>query len=256
MVFIFGLLIISFIVTPQTIAVTPPTVTPLQSTVGCTALQVISGNNEIVPSNIKFKATASNDTASDYRFYFGDSKQQESKTPEVTHRYDVSGTFTVIAQVRSPQGTWNTKDTCESQVVVKPIPVIESHRSSCSNVFITSGNNELPPTTATMRVTGYDNKGAIKNYRLEYGDGTVVENTSGLFEKRYDTAGTYVIRGFIQDSEDKWVGGENKCKTSLYVNTTAMTEQPKTGTPTMITILGIGAGFTSLVLFELKKRLR
>lgn len=256
MYLIIHLFVLSLLFPLTVFAVTPtpspsPTPAPL---VGCSELTVVSGNNELVPSAIRFKATSTNENVDGYRFFFGDGRQQESDTGEILHRYDVSGTFTVRAEVKNNQGVYNTIDSCETTVTVKPLPLIESHRSACSNVFIIDGNTDNAPATGVFKVTGYDNKGSIKNYRIEFGDGTVLEQPSGVFEKRYDSPGTYAVSGYILDSQDQWVGGTSKCKTNFIVNTDKMTVQPKTGTPTIVSIIGVSSGIVSFVLWELRKR--
>lgn len=238
--------------TPRPTSTATPTLGPIHTS-SCNALTIVSGNNSMVPANVTLQAAGQDSQGSiqRYRFFFGDGKSQERDSAEVTHRYESSGTFRARVEVRDSKGNWKSSSSCETTVTVKPIPIIESQKSACSNVFITEGNNTQAPTTAKFSVTGYDNKGAITNYRLDFGDGTTLENASGNFEKRYETPGTYVIRGYIYDSQKNWKGGEAACKVSLYVNTKPMEKQPSTGTPTLFSLIGIGSGIASLGLVKM-----
>jgi hypothetical protein len=253
--------------TPKPTATTAPTRQPTTTptstpqpihTASCSNLSVVSGNNALIPANLTFRATAS-DSQGDiqkYRFFFGDGSSMESSTPEVQHRYTTSGTFKVRTEIRDSRSNWRADTTCETTATVKPVPVIEGHKSNCANVFITEGNHTQAPSTVKFTVNGFDNKGSITNYRLDFGDGTVLESASGNFEKRYETPGTYVIKGYVYDSKNNWKGGDQNCRVSLYVNTKPMEKQPETGTPTLFSLLGIGSGAVSLGLVQALRTLK
>jgi hypothetical protein len=242
--------------TPGNPTATPtPTPAPLQSS--CDSLTVVSGDGSMIPATITYKITGSDNKGaiSKYQIFYGDGNGGEVDSAETQHKYFSSGTFTVVGQIKDSSGNWKTSASCTKTVTVKPIPIIESHKANCSNVFITQGNQTIAPTNAQFTITGYDNKGAITKYKIDYGDGTSEEKTTPDFNKRYDTAGTYEIKGYILDTENNWQGGANECVTSLYVNTQPMKEQPSTGTPTLFTLLGIGSGFLGLTVTALRKRL-
>lgn len=242
--------------TPVTPTATPTPI-PTSQISSCDSLTVVSGDGAIVPANVTFRVKGQDNKGdiSGYRVYFGDSNSTETDKTEVSHRYFSSGTFNVRADIRDTAGNWKTSDACMKTVTIKPVPVLESHKADCSNIFITQGNQTTAPTTAKFTVTGYDNKGAIKKYRVDYGDGTNETKTTPDFSKQYDKPGTYEVKGYITDTEDVEHGGVNTCKTSLYVNTQAMQVQPDTGTPTLFTMLAMGCGGLSLLLVAFRKRI-
>ncbi len=238
-----------------------PTPTPTQvlgttHQASCDALDISEGNNVIVPANVLLRARASDNLGSirTYRFFFGDGKQEDAGSPEIRHRYESSGTFRARVDVQDSQGIWRTSSQCETTVTVKSLP-IESHKSGCSDVHFIEGNNTKAPTTAKFVITGFDNKGSIKRFKMDFGNGITAESDSPNFEQRYDTAGTYTIRGYVLDSGDNWKGGDGSCKRSLYVNTEPLSSQPKTGTPTVFSLLGISSGAVGFAILKLRKTL-
>jgi len=210
-----------------------------------------------VPAKITLRASGSDNKGSiqKYKFYFGDGKQEETDNAEIQHTYESSGTFLARVDVKDSQGNWKTDNSCEASVYVKASN-IESHRADCSDIFISADNGGKAPSNVKFKVTGYDNKGNIQQYRLDGGNGNVQENSNNEFEKRYETAGTYTIRGYIKDSQGNWQGGDSGCQRTLYINTKPLTSQPSTGTPTIFTILGLSSSFTGASLAIAKKLIR
>lgn len=236
---------------------TPRPTPPIDQKSSCDELSIVSGNDQTVPAKVVLRGKGSDNygNISRYRFYFGDGQNTETDAAEVTHTYESSGTFMARVDVRDTRGRWISSDRCEARVKVRPNPV-ESHKSGCSDVFITSDNNGQAPSNVTFKVTGYDNKTDIKRYKLDFGNGIVKEADGQVFEQRYETAGTYAIKAYIQDSEGNWKGGDNSCKRNLYVNTKPIKSQPSTGTPTLVSLVGFGSGLASLTLYMLRKQVR
>lgn len=235
---------------------TPTNVLGTSHEASCDSLDVIEGNNVNVPANVLLRARASDNLGSvrTYRFFFGDGKQEDSGSPEIRHTYESSGTFRARVDIQDSQGIWRTSGKCETSVTVKSLP-IESHKSDCSDVHIIEGNNVRPPTTVKFVVTGFDNKGSIKRYKMDFGNGITAESDSPNFEQRYDTAGTYTVKGYVLDSNDTWKGGSKSCKRSVYVNTETLNSQPKTGTPTVFSLLGISSGALGFAILKIRKAL-
>ncbi|MBI5151493.1 MAG: PKD domain-containing protein [Candidatus Pacebacteria bacterium] len=231
-----------------------PTPTPEYKS-SCDSLQVVGGNNSNVPSTVTLRARASDNKGSiqRYRYYFGDGKQEEITSVEIQHKYETSGSFLARVDAQDSRGNWKSSSSCEAWVYVNSSPV-ESFKSDCSNLFVNGGNNNQPPTTVQFTLTGYDNKGGINKYKLDFGNGIVKETDGNTFEQRYDIAGTYVARGYIRDNKGTWKGGTGSCSQTVYVNTKPLTQQPKTGTPTLLTLGAIGSGFMGVLLLTLKKR--
>lgn len=227
---------------------TPTAQTHLSS---CDQLSVISGNDGLVPANVTFRVRGSDNLGNPtgYRIFFGDGQQSENSNPEISHRYETSGNFLVRADIKDSKGVYRSSSQCETRVTVKPLP-IESHKSDCADLFITNGNQQPAPATGGFIISGYDNKGPIKKYRLDFGDGQTLEGDTAKFEKLYKTPGTYTIRGYIQDSTNNWKGGTGNCQKTLYVQTKPLTSQPKTGTPTWFTFFGLGSGLASLLVWK------
>lgn len=232
-----------------------PTPTGQQSyTSSCDALNVISGNGGLVPASVTLRVmgTDNSSSISRYRWFFGDGTTEETTGPEIHHRYDVSGTFTVRVEILGSNGVWKSSAQCQTPLTVQSLPV-ESHKSDCSDLFILSGNALQPPSTGKFLVTGYDNKGPVRRYKIDFGNGIVKENDSGSFEQLYDTAATYTIRSYVQDTQNNWKGSADRCQKSFYVSTKPLISQPGTGTPTGFTILAVASGIAGMSLLVLKK---
>jgi hypothetical protein len=232
-----------------------PTPSPQIST--CDNLEVISGNDSIIPAKVTLRARGSDNKGSiqAYRFYFGDGDRVETSNTQVTHEYKVSGTFVAKVEIKDSLGNYKTSNSCEAQVRVKPSSV-ESHKSACSDVFITADNGGRAPSKVKFTVTGYDNKDSIDRYKVEFGNGITKENEGNTFEQIYDKAGTYEIKAYILNSNNDWVGGNESCRRTMTIGSTQpLTSQPSTGTPTVLPILGVGSGLTGLAL-QLARRKR
>lgn len=232
------------------------TPTPAPSYSSCTSLTVTSGNNSTEPATVSFNAQGS-DTAGpigDYLYYFGDGQQQETANNQVSHQYQSSGTFSARAFVKDASGNWKTASACETKVTVAGSS-LETQKSACSNLFIVSGNYTQAPSQVSFEVTGFDNKGAVRGYRVDPGSGQLQESSTGTFTISYPTAGTYTIKGYVLDSQNNWIGGTGTCARTLYVTTQPLTRQPGTGTPTIFTIvaiLGGAVGFSFLLVSKMQ----
>lgn len=222
----------------------------------CSGLSIVSGQDQTVPSTVRFRASGTDPAGniSEYRFHFGDGAYQQTTSTEIEHRYESSGSFAVRAYIKDARGQWITSDSCTNTVNVKPSN-IESHRSDCSDLFITEGQDQQAPVTAKFNVTGFDNKGSLQQYKIDFGQGVVKEQSGSQFEQRFDQAGTYTIKAYVKDSKGEWKGGSGNCQRNLYVRTTPLTTQPKTGTPTDFTIFAITSGFIGSVMVLGRKKL-
>lgn len=223
----------------------------------CEDLDVISGNNSTVPATVRFRAKASDNKGNiqQYRFYFGDGKQEETANAEIEHRYESSGDFSVRAEIKDAKGNWKSSSYCENRVTIKPSPV-ESHKSSCSDISATTDNSGQAPSLVKVKVNGHDNKGSIQHYRVDFGNGVVRESGDQTLEYRFEKAGTYVVKAYVKDSQGNWVGGSNNCQKTVYINTKPLTKQPETGTPTLFTAFGIFTGASGFGLQWLQRRMK
>src|SRR6185369_11409858 len=97
-------------------------------------------------------------------------------------------------------------------------------------------------------VTGYDNKGALKRYKMDFGNGVSLESDTGSFQQVFDTAGTYTIKGYVEDTQGNWKGGSGTCEKTFYVTTKPLASQPSTGTPTALSILALASGVVGISL--------
>lgn len=234
-----------------------PTATPDDHTSQCTDLAITSGDNGTVPATVRFRVTGNDNKGNiqQYRIYFGDGTKEEAAGDEFSHTYESSGTFTARADVKDSRGQWVSSSACETTVRVQARS-IESHKSECSNVFVTEGNHRRSPSTVKLKVTGYDNKGGLQRYKLDFGNGVVKESTGQTFEQVYSEPGTYTVRGYVQDSQGDWKGGTKTCETTVYIETAPLTKQPETGMPTAFGIFGITSGFIGSVAFMRARALR
>jgi hypothetical protein len=226
------------------------------NTSSCDDLTIASGNSGLVPAKVTLRARASDDLGNiqRYKFYFGDGTTQETDQPEIQHTYESSGSFIARADVKDSQGNWKTSSRCEARVSVRPSRV-ESHRAGCSDLYITTKNGVQAPATIGFRVTGYDNKGNLQQYKLDFGNGITKESNGETFEQLYDKAGTYTVKAYVKDSQGNWRGGEGSCKRNVYISTKPLTSQPKTGTPTTITLLAITSGVAAVGFYMAQRRL-
>lgn len=208
----------------------------------CDSLSIISGNGNTVPAKLSFEAKASDNTGSikQYRFIFGDGSRIETDHNTIDHTYESSGKFYVIAEVKDSQDKWINSEKCQVTATVNSSNV-ESHRSSCSYLYITEGQNNLAPALLKFKLAGYDNKGDIKAYKLDFGDGNSYEGGSGQIEHSYAKAGTYRAKAQVKDSTDQW-RSSGDCERTVYVSTTKITKQPSTGTPTWMSVVGLCGG--------------
>lgn len=209
-------------------------------TPACDNLTVVSGNNTFVPAKVTFDVRAT-ETAGDFGFYFGDSTNTDSQTPEVSHTYSASGTYTVLAFVNN--------SSCRAIFSLLESP-FESQKSGCSNVFVTGGNNAPAGSDVQFLVTGYDNKSGIKSYRMDFGNGQIKTNNVGNFDLTFPNPGTYTINGYITDSKGVEKGGSGSCQVPLYITGAPIAVQPDTGTPTWITVAGIISGVCLLYIAQ------
>ncbi len=102
-------------------------------------------------------------------------------------------------------------------------------------------------------LTGFDNKGGIQQYRLDYGNGITKDQDGKTFQQTYTSSGTFTARGYIKDSEGNWQGGDGSCQQIVYVNTMPLQSQPKTGAPTELTLAALGSGTLGIIFLKLKK---
>ncbi len=241
---------------PTPIPTPIPTPTPAQTST-CNKLEVVGGNNSLVPATVTLRASGSDNKGNiqSYRYYFGDGQQTETNQSEIQHQYTTSGTFVARVDVKDTQGNWKTSLACETSVIVKSAP-IESFRSGCSDIYIHADNNSRAPSKVTFEVTGYDNKGSIQNYRLDFGNGITKDSNGRDFEQVYNSVGTYNVKAYVQDSKGNWVGGVNNCNRTVVIGSTKpLTAQPSTGTPTALPVAGAISGVIGLSVQAFKKRL-
>ncbi|MDQ3008970.1 MAG: PKD domain-containing protein [bacterium] len=215
----------------------------------CSELRIVSGNNALVPATTTLKARGSDSLGSiqRYKFIFGDGKVEESSSDEINHRYDVSGNFNARVEMKDSKGNWISSSNCETKVTVKAAP-IESHKSACSDLKVTITNSGKAPATATYTISGYDTKGDVRGYKLDFGDGEIKESSSGQFEKIYTQATTYKVKAYVKDTNDNWVDGNNNCQKTIYITGESLTKQPETGTPTIMGIAALISGASGISL--------
>jgi uncharacterized protein YcfL len=228
--------------------------TPHQSR--CEDLSVVSGNDATVPATVTIRARATDNRGDiqEYKYYFGDGSQEQTSNPEVQHRYETSGSFLARVDIKDSQGNWKTSSSCETNVRVKASPV-ESHKSDCSDIRINMSNSGQAPSTVEYRVSGYDNKGDLQGYRIQTDNQDTLESSTATMTHTISRAGTYTVRAYVKDSQGNWVGGDDGCRRTVYVNTEPLTEQPATGTPTLFSVLGLTSGLSGVGLHLLRKKL-
>ncbi len=208
----------------------------------CDYLNIISGNNSKVPAKVTFEVKASDNLGAikQYRYIFGDGSKIETEYAKIDHTYESSGKFSVIAEAKDSKDNWIKSDKCQQTVNVAAVS-IESHRSSCSYLYVTEGQNRKAPALVKFKVAGYDNKGDIKSYKIDFGDGNKVEANSTQFEHNYAQPGTYKVRAEVKDSTDQW-RSDDDCVETVYISTEPIVNQPSTGTPTWVSVVGLGGG--------------
>lgn len=217
-----------------------PVPTPTKPAIGgpvheaaCNDLRIISGAGALAPATVEVQTEATDNLGSirQYRYHWGDGEVSDL-TSKGEHKYQTGGKYQLWVEVLDSKGNWRTSGACEEMVKIASAP-FASHRAYCSEVRVVSGNDKEAPSEVEFRVYGYDNKGEIQDYKLEFGDGSAPSQTvSGTFTRRYETAGTYEVKGFVKDSEGNWVTGDDgSCRASVRVLTKPLTKQPETGAP-------------------------
>lgn len=235
-----------------------PNATPNPQVSTCDSLQVVGGNNSLVPAKVTLRARGSDNKGNiqAYRYYFGDGTRVETTDAEITHEYNMSGTFIARVDVKDSVGNYKSSNSCEAAVYVTPSSV-ESHKNGCSDVFVTADNGAKAPSTVKFTITGYDNKGNIQGYKLDFGNGIVKESDGRTFEQRYDKTGTYPIRAYVKNSSGEWVGGSESCSRNVTIGSTKpLYQQPSTGTPAALPLFGLGSGAVGVVLEVSRRKLR
>jgi hypothetical protein len=246
-------------VSPSPVPTPIPSPTPEpQHASRCVDLDIVKGNNQTVPAEVTLRATAEDNQKGGiqkYKFFFGDGTQQETDQREVKHKYESSGKFVAKVEAKDSKGNWISSNSCETTVTVKP-SVVESHKSACSDLYVVSRSNRgRAPSDVELKVSGYDNKGDLQAYKIEFGDGKSAEGSDRTFSHRYETAGTYQAKAYVKNSKGEWVGGNSNCRTNVYIETEPLTKQPDTGTPTILSIMGLASGGMSGALFFLRRKL-
>lgn len=224
----------------------------------CDKLDVVEGNDANVPAKVKLKAFGSDNKGAiqAYRFYFGDGTRLETTNQEVTHEYTSSGKFTARVDIKDSLGNYVGSDACEAEVRVKSSSV-ESHKYGCSDLFISADNGAKAPSLVKFTITGYDNKGNLQGYKLDFGNGVVKESDGRTFEQRYDRSSTYPIKAYVKNSSGEWIGGNDSCQRSIVIgSSTPLQHQPSTGTPTALPLFGLGSGVAGVMLEVARRKLR
>ncbi len=243
---------------PTPTATVTPSPTRIEQESSCDNLRVVSGDNALVPATVTFEARGSDNLGDiqQYHFFFGDGEDIKTIDNVVEHEYQVSGNFDVRVKVKDSVGNWKTSYACTTGVTIESSPV-ETHKSACSNLFITGSNNAFAPADVDFTVTGYDNKGDLQGYKIDFGTGDVKsqQKDNNDFSHRYDNPGTYTVRAYIKDSNGNWKGGDDECKGTVYVKTEPITSQPDTGTPTFVSLGSLLAGMSGIALQTIKRRL-
>lgn len=235
-----------------------PSATPIAQVSSCDNLQVTGGNSSNIPAKVTLRARGSDNKGNiqAYRYYFGDGTRVETTDAEVTHEYTVSGTFVARVDIKDSLGNYKSSNACEAYVYVNPSSV-ESHKYGCSDVYVTADNGAKAPSLVKFDVTGYDNKGNIQGYKLDFGNGIVKESNGRTFEQRYDTSGTFPIRAYVKNSSGEWVGGTDTCTRTVTIGSSRpLTRQPSTGVPTALPLLGLGSGTIGVVLEVVRRKFR
>lgn len=217
--------------TPTPTRTPTPVPTGVEHRASCDSLRVVSGGGAMAPASVEFETRASDNLGEirRYRYHFGDGTVEEGER-RMSHRYQTGGKFRVWVEVLDSRGNWRTSDECKTDVSLTTAPFV-SHQSACTGLVIVSGNNTQAPARVVMEVSGFDNKGEIQKYRLDWGDGLVQEQGDRRFEHTYQMAGTYAVKAYVRDSKGEWVNGTGACHKSVQVLTKPVTKQPDTGAP-------------------------
>ena len=230
----------------------------------CDYLKVISGNDSLAPETVTFKAAGSDNLGDiqKYKFYFGDesaNNKEETDSQYISHRYEKAGRYTVKVKIKDSVGNWKESEDCTTHVTLFDSSIKTG--ASCDQLSIDLSNNAIAPSTATLIVHGTDISGGIKGYKVVFNDNTELEGENNTFTKIYDTAGSYSVKAYVKDIHGNWLGGEDKCKQIVYINSSdnKLTVQPETGAGTMFSVIGVLSGifgFVPKILRRIKKKLQ
>jgi hypothetical protein len=217
---------------------TSPSVTPGPTVaageeVACSQLMVVSGNDSLVPAEVRFRVDAAGDGSliKRYRFHYGDGVVEDRQEREVTHRYTRAGTFEAFVEVETVSAKFVTSERCRAQVSVKNPPLVQA-RTECAEVVV-EGNDQVAPAKVIFRINGFSSAGDISRYKLDIEEipGEIMRNNN-VFEWTFDKPGTYRAKGYVLDPESQeYVGGANLCNKQVRVLGGALETQPETGVP-------------------------
>jgi gliding motility-associated-like protein len=160
-------------------------------------------------TSIPFHATSVNfPMIANYFWDFGDGNTANTTNQDISHTYQLAGTYSVTLTITDVNGCTNTITKTNYIRINGPI----------AGFTTTNANGCVGLTTTFNDVSTTDGLNAIVNWVWDFGDGTVQTFSSPPFQHTYNTLDTFDVKMIITDAAG--------CKDSVLVATSVITTDP------------------------------
>lgn len=226
-----------------------PTPPPAKPALTCDILQ----KTEVSRNTFKFstKATAKDGASvTSYTYNFGDGTTQTTTSSEIQHTYAKPGNYKVIVTVNGKEGSdvQKTSQGCQTQITVKPEPVMQVCRLS---------DKKYP---VTIKVSEFDEKKYSKNPNdckevPEEIEVCVIESKEIKKIKKEEFDKSKHTTDLSKCEEKPVTPPETPSTPPKTPETPAPAELPKTGTANVVmSALGLGGLTTAIIAYVASRR--
>lgn len=204
---------------------------PKPQSLACTKLEWVKKDLATRTVTVKVSGTASNTTITGYKIAFGDGATSNQQT--ATHTYTKDAMYLITGYVIGKvNGT--TQQVTGPGCVQKITFETPKEEQALQCTLLKFNEKDTTKRYVNVTLTGYAKSTTISGYKIDFGDGTIVnQQTAG---HTYAKDGEYTITGYVTGQVD------GQTKTVTYVDC-AQTIKFETETPTTPEVLpDTGAG--------------
>lgn len=206
---------------------------PKPQTITCDVLELLDKNADKRSVKVKLTGTATNTTISGYKIDFGDGTIVANQTAE--HTYISDGEYTIVGHV---SGKVNGESTSVTAPSCKKTVSFEKKTEALQCTLLKLDAYDKTKRYVKVTVTGTANNTTITGYKIDFGDGTVVNKQTA--EHTYTKDGEYKIIGYVTgkvDGKDQTVSYKD-CEQAVVFSTTPTPpkeeELPNTGAGALV----------------------